>query len=161
MNVHHAFLFSLGITALVHARLGETEAQMIARFGQPAYRNQHSIFTQGKGWPLGPSLLFRQDDWSISCDLVDGRCVRIQYGKPGEWTEEQIQLVLAYNSQGGKWTETSNPAARKYQRTWKRADGAEAVWNSGHMRMVVPAYERAKQVLEAKAKAAASQKPKI
>ncbi len=29
------------------------------------------------------------------------------------------------------------------------------------MRMVVPAYERAKQVIEAKAKAAASQQPKI
>jgi hypothetical protein len=29
------------------------------------------------------------------------------------------------------------------------------------MRMVVPAYERAKQVIEAKANSAASQKPKI
>jgi hypothetical protein len=29
------------------------------------------------------------------------------------------------------------------------------------MKLIVPAYERAKQVIEAKAKAAASQKPKI
>lgn len=161
MKLHHSFLYSLCITAILHARLGETEGQMIARFGQPALRSQHSTVAQGKVWHMGPSLSFRQDDWSITCDMVDGRCVRIGYGKPGEWTEEQIQLVLAYNSQGGKWTETSNPAAKKYQRTWKRADGADAAWNGGHMRMVVPAYERAKQVVEAKAKAAASQKPRI
>ena len=70
---------------------------------------------------MGPSLSFRQEDSRISCDLVDGRCVRIQYGKTGEWTEEQVQLVLAYNSQGGRWTETSNPSLKKYKRTWKRA----------------------------------------
>ena len=153
------FLFA---TSLAQARLGETEAQMIARFGQPTYRNQHSTFAQGKVWHMGPSLSFRQDDWSIACDLVDGRCVKLQYGKTGEWTEEQFQMVLAYNSQGVKWTETSKPGLKRYQRTWKRVDGAEAIWTGGsNMNLIVPAYERAKQVIEAKAKAAASQKPKI
>jgi hypothetical protein len=152
---------AFGFIAVAHARLGETEAQMTARFGPPTVRSQHSTFAQGKLWPIGPTLMFRQGDWTISCDLIDGRCVRIQYGKPGDWTEEQFQLVLAYNSQGAKWTDTSRPAAAKFQRTWKRIDGAEAGWSGGQMRLVVPAYERAKQVIEAKAKAAASQKPKI
>ena len=162
MKLFSAILLSLTLTAAAHARLGETEAQMVARFGQPMHRSQHSTYAQGKVWHMGPTLSFRQEDWSISCDLVDGRCVKIQYGKTGEWTEEQFQMVLAYNSQGARWTETSKPAAKKYNRTWKRADGADAVWNGGAgMSLVVPAYERAKQVIEAKAKAAASQKPKI
>jgi hypothetical protein len=162
MKLCSAMIVLLMVTAVAHARLGETEAQMIARFGEPVHRAQHSTYAQGKVWHMGPSLSFRQDDWSIGCDLVDGRCVKIQYRKSGEWTEEQVQLVLAYNSQGAKWTETSKPETKKYQRTWKRVDGAEAGWSgAGSMNFIVPAYERAKKVIEAKAKAAASQKPKI
>jgi hypothetical protein len=162
MKFLHVAIVLLTFTAVAHARLGETEAQMIARFGEPMHRTQHSMYAQGKVWHMGPSLSFRQDDWNIGCDLVDGRCVKIQYGKTGEWTEEQFQMVLAYNSQGAKWTETSKPELKKYKRTWKRADGADASWSGGgQIALVVPAYERAKQVIEAKAKAAASQKPKI
>ena len=145
-------LFFLSALASAHARLGETETEMIARFGQPALRSKHSTIAQGKSWDLGPSFYFRQDDWQIHCDLIDGRCVRIRYGKVGDWTEEQIQLVLAYNCQGIKWTETSNQSLTKLKRTWKRSDGATAEWNHGSgMKMVVPAYDRAKQVVEAKA----------
>src|SRR5688500_5276913 len=107
MKLCSAMIVMLIVAAVAHARLGESEVQMIARFGEPVHRTQHSTYAQGKVWHMGPSLSFRQDDWSIGCDLVDGRCVKIQYGKSGQWTEEQIQLVLAYNSQGAKWTETS------------------------------------------------------
>lgn len=151
----------MAVTAVCHARLGETEAQLVARFGKPNLRSNHSAIAQGKSWVLGPSYHFRQDDWSISCDLVDGRCVRIGYSKGGDWTEDQIALVLASNSQGQKWTEGVSGAA-KLSRSWKRSDGATAQWSrGGSMRLVVPAYERAKQVAEAKAKAEASRKPKI
>jgi hypothetical protein len=153
-------LLSVGVA---HARLGETEAEMIARFGPPAHRGQHTAHAQGKNWDLGPSLSFKQDDWNIGCDLIDGRCVRVSYQKRGEWTEEQTQLVLSYNSQGGKWTETTkSPSMKKLARSWRRSDGATAGWTStGGMKMEVPAYERAKQVIEAKAKAEVSKKPKI
>lgn len=148
--------------AVAHARLGETEAEMVKRFGAPAMRSKHSTFAQGKSLEMGPTLYFRQDDWSIGCDLVDGRCVRIAYSKPGEWTTEQISLVLAYNSQGASWSETGKPGTASFARSWKRADGATAEWKRGSgMQMVVPAYERAKKTVEAKAKAAASAKPKI
>ena len=109
----------------------------------------------------GPKYYFQQGDWHIYCVLVDVRCVWIDYGKPGKWTEEQVQLVLGSNSQGAKWTETTKGGGR-LSREWKRADGADAKWHQlTGMKLVVPAYERAKQVIEAKAKAAASQKPKI
>ena len=73
---------------------------------------------------MGPSLSFKQEDWTISSDLVDGRCVRIHYSKRGDWTEEQIRMVLAYNSQGGMWTENPKAGVAKLIRKWKRADGA-------------------------------------
>jgi hypothetical protein len=153
--------FFLGASLLAHARLGETEAEMIARFGQPALRGKHSTIAQGKSWDLGPSFYFKQDDWQIHCDLVDGRCVRIRYGKKGDWTDEQFQLVLAYNSQGTKWTENSKPGSKSV-RSWKRSDGATADWiKGGNMKMTVPAYDRAKEVVEAKAKAEASKKPRV
>jgi hypothetical protein len=134
----------------------------LIRFEQPVLRQINSVVAQGRKYDLGPSFYFKQDDWTITCDLVDGRVVRIGYGKRGEWTEEQFALVLAYNSQGQKWTPTGNPKMAKYSRSWKRSDGATAEWNSSFgMRMVVPAYHRAKQVAEARARAEASRKPKI
>ena len=150
------------LTSSAFARLGETEAEMIARFGKPLSRGEHTIIAQGRSCVVGPSMQFRQDDWQIGTDLVDGRCVRIAYAKRGDWTEEQIQLVLGSNSQGAKWSETSKPNTKKYTRSWKRSDGASAEWSAaGTIRMVAPAYDRAKQVVEAKAKAEASRKPRI
>jgi hypothetical protein len=144
-----------------HARLGDTERELIARFGQPTFRSSDQIAAQGRMWELGPRFSFQQADWRISCVLVDGRCAAIEYGKAGEWTDEQIQLVLGTNSQGTRWIETTK-GIPKHNRSWKRADGATAAWTSyGGFKLVVPAYDRARQVIEAKAKAAASQKPKI
>lgn len=80
------------------ARLGETESELIARFGTPTGRSSHSIFAQGKRIDMGPVIVFRQDEWSISCDLVDGKCMRISYSKPGDWSEDQIRLVLNTNT---------------------------------------------------------------
>jgi hypothetical protein len=161
MKLCYIIVVVIAITAVAHARLGETEAELVARFGQPKFRSKDLMGAQGRMWDIGPKYIFYQDDWQIHCVLVDGRCVWIDYGKPGEWTEEQIQLVLSSNSQGAKWTETTKDGGRA-SRTWKRADGADAHWRGpAGIKLVVPAYERAKQVIEAKAKAAASQKPKI
>jgi hypothetical protein len=149
------------VASAAFARLGETEAEMVTRFGKAQSKADHKVAAQGKMWTVGSSLSFKQDDWLIQCDVVDGRCARISYGKRGEWTEEQLQLVLAYNSQGAKWNETTKVGG-KSRRTWTRSDGASAEWMSiTGIKMVAPAYERAKQVLEAKAKADASKKPKI
>jgi hypothetical protein len=161
MKLHHCLLLLLVLSTVAHARLGDTEAELFARFGQPKVTSKHSIAAQGKMWEMGPRFLFHQADWRIHCDFADGRCVRIEYDKTGDWTEDQIQLVLGSNSQGAKWTETTKGSI-KVVRSWKRADGADATWNKfAGIKMIVPAYERAKQVIEAKAKAAASEKPKI
>lgn len=155
-------VFTLVLSNPAQARLGDTEKDLIARFGLPKARSSHSIHAQGKFIELGPTLYFKQDDWSIHCDLIANRVHRISYGKPGEWTEEQVQIVLGSNSQGTAWTETSKPAAAKFNRTWKRADASTAVWSKGSgMTFVWDAYQKAKAAVEHRAKAEASRKPKI
>lgn len=111
---------------------------------------------------LGTELSFRQNDWYITCDLIDGRCARISYSKPGDWTEEQFLTVLTINAQGAKWADVSKPDLKKLLRDWKREDGAIAHWQSGlSFAITTPAFEQAKRTAEAKAKAAASQIPKL
>jgi hypothetical protein len=138
-----------------HARLGESEAEMIVRFGQPLMRSKHATMAQGTFWDIGQSLSFKLDDWSIGCDLVEGRCARIHYRKTESWTPEHVEFVLGSNAQGAVWTETSHPNQREILRTWKRADGAEAQWSSiKGMRVTAPAYLRVKEAVQAKAQAA-------
>ncbi len=143
------------------ARVGETQAQLVNRFGPPIARATHKVFAQGKSYELGPTLTFKQDDWQIACDFVDGRCVKINYQKTGEWTEEHFQSVLNANGQGEKWTDLTDPGAKKFLRKWRRSDGAVADWSTRQMNIAVPAYERAKALVEAKAKAAARAPAKI
>ncbi|MEO6994408.1 MAG: hypothetical protein ABI273_12310 [Lacunisphaera sp.] len=152
------------LASVIHAnaRLGETEAELTARFGPPAGRSKHIIVAQGKIFEMGPTFNFRQKDWSISCDLVDGKCMRISYSKQGDWSEDQIKLVLSANNQGATWTETSKPAIADLQRTWKRSDGSIATWQlASGMTLVWQAYEVAKATVEERAKVAAKAKPKI
>lgn len=158
-----ALTFSvMGLLAIqtAQARLGETAAELIQRFGNPTSISRHSIIAQSKIIELGPTYSFRQDDWSISCDLVDGRCVRISYSKQGDWSDDQIRLVLNSNNQGAVWSETSRPGST-LQRAWRRTDGSTATWTRGGMSLVWDAYNKAKEKAEERAKVAAKKKPKI
>jgi hypothetical protein len=106
------------------ARLGDTEAELVRRYGSPVTRGRHLIGRK----VLGPTLYFVHDDWGISCSLIDGRCARIRYISKVEWSEARIQSALENNRSGGVWSETtkSNP---KVSRSWRRSDGATADWN--------------------------------
>lgn len=156
------FLYLLLLTSTSYARLGETENQLIERFGAPVLRAKHQIIAQGKMIDLGPRLLFREGDWRIACDLIDGKCARITYTKPGDWTEDQVQLVLSNNAQGAKWSETSKPGAAKMLRDWKRSDGSVARWSRPEGFTVTwDFYLKAKARAEERARVEASRKPKI
>jgi hypothetical protein len=149
------------LPAIAFARLGETEEQLIARFGQPGLRAKEMIFAQGKNREFGVKLGFRQDDWTIECAIIDGRSSRESYQKRGEWTDDHMRTVLNANGQGSKWTEISKPDVRKYLREWRREDGGTAVWRTTGMTVEHPAYARARGLAEAKAKAEAGKIPKI
>ncbi|HTJ79719.1 MAG TPA: hypothetical protein VL357_12050 [Rariglobus sp.] len=153
----------LGLIPLyAHARLGETPDQLQQRFGSPVMVYKDMIIAQGKMIELCPIYSFKQDDWNITCHIIDGRSSKESYSKKGDWTDDQIQLVLSSNTQGAKWTETSNPALKKLKREWKREDGATAVWQlGGGFTLTHPAYPLAKQRAQDKAKANASRLPNL
>lgn len=147
--------------ATLSARLGETEKELIARFGRPLSRSSEATFAQGRRIEIGARLTFRNEDWSIESVIVEGRCVREGYRKVGDWTEEQISTVLSSNAQGAKWTEFTKPGTRTIARDWKREDGAVAVWRLGSMTVIHPAFERAMAIALSKAKAASAKPAKI
>ncbi len=157
-----ALMFVITCASGAYGRLGETEAELVRRFGQPLTNGQETLVSEGRITKLWPQKTYRQDDWEIRCDMVDERCARIRYTKRGEWTEEQLQTVLNSNAQGATWSDVSRPSVRKLAREWKRADSATAVWKAGvGMTLTSPAYARAKEIAEAKVKAQSRQVPKI
>ncbi len=161
MKMRAASLLFLATSSLLWARLGETEKELVARFGDARMRTKHTIMGHGKISELGPSLHFKQDDWNIVSDLVDDRVVRENYRKAGDWSPEQIQTVLAANAQGATWTETTKGNG-KLSRKWMRSDGGTAEWiKAAGFKVISPAYDRAKEIAESKAKAGAKRTPKI
>ena len=109
---------ALGLAPLAYSRLGETEAELEKRFGPPRTKARDNLIAEGKITHLWPQLSYRQEDWTITCDIVDGRCARVTYHKPGEWTEDQLKAVLNSNAQGATWTDGSKPSIKKLAREW-------------------------------------------
>jgi hypothetical protein len=145
----------------LHARLGETEAQLVERYGKILLRSPESVVEQGKIYALADDLHFQADGWTIIARLVNGRCESISYGKPGEWTEEQYRYLLEANGSRAQWQEqkTSSP---KMHREWKRRDQATAIWGMMHgMTFETPAYNQARESLKKRAKDEASKLPKF
>jgi hypothetical protein len=156
------FFISFILPVIALARLGETEQQLTARFGEPFSRSKEITLTQGKIVDFGSHLTYRQGDWLIECSIIEGRSARESYYKPGDWTEDQFITVLTSNGQGERWTDVSKEQIRKLFREWRRNDGATAEWHLGQSMIVTnPAYLRAKEQAEAKAKADAGRIPKI
>jgi len=158
----YPWLLLVILPSLAFARLGETQAQLVERFGAASSRAKEITLTQGKIIDFGVKLTFREGDWRIECSIIDGRCAREVYYKSGDWTEDQFTTVLTSNAQGAKWTDISKESVRKLAREWRREDGATAIWQMGvAMSVTHPAYRRAKDNAEAKAKADAGRIPKI
>jgi len=152
----------IALSACAYGRLGESEQELTKRFGSPALKGNEITLTQGKIVEFGSKLTFRQGDWTIECAIIDGRCARIVYSHPGDWSEDQFTTVLSGNSQGAGWTDISKEMTKKLAREWRRTDAAIAVWHMGTGMIVTnPAYDRAKQKAEARAKADSAQIPKI
>ena len=66
MKFCHAIFLCLILADVAHARLGETEAELIARFGQPKSRSKDVMGAQGRMWDIGPKYIFYQGDWQIT-----------------------------------------------------------------------------------------------
>jgi hypothetical protein len=153
-------VFIVCCPSISNARLGETEAELVKRFGPPRSRGGEKTMGDGRIVDLGPRLGFSQDEWSIISVLIDGRVARESYSKPGKWTEDQIKTVLTANAQGATWIEITKHAG-SISRSWRRSDGATASWSGSGMELTHPAYVKAEQIARAKAKAKSGHVPKI
>jgi len=107
-------LFSL----TAYARLGETEDQLVARFGQS------SLKTNG---PLGPYFEFTKTGFVIKISLVNNHSGWEIYEKnTGDAiTNEEQKQLLEINSLDKKWALTSPSNAA--DKTWMKEDGSTAI----------------------------------
>lgn len=121
-------LVFIATVTLARSHLGETERELFDHFGAPHAHSEDSVLEEGKRKTVGQTYIFDRDEWRIKCEMVDGRCMRISYSKPGDWTPDNIKQVLDSNSQGAKWKETTKPADHPH-RLWRRRDGSTAVWS--------------------------------
>ncbi len=154
-------LIFAGATAPGVARLGETEKEMVERYGKVIMRAPESVIEQGRIHALADNLHFRLEGWNITARILNGRCESITYSKPGDWTEEQFRHVLESNGGRGQWEERKT-ATPKTHREWLRRDGKTAVWRMlQSMTLSTRAFEQAREALKAKAKEDASRLPKI
>jgi hypothetical protein len=71
------FIFIVSITGTAFGRLGDTEKQLIARYGKPI-----SVRPGGKYNPyFDKTIDFRKEGIAIACGLHAGRCVTIMYSR--------------------------------------------------------------------------------
>lgn len=120
-------VFLLGFASMAHARIGETEAQLVDRFGAVRARLPERTVEQGRVYALGERVVLKQGEWRVTAVLIDGYCAKITYTKTGAWTEQHYQDLLTVNAGRWAWTEVTG-GAPKWQRTWRRADGLVAKW---------------------------------
>lgn len=154
-----AALLLFAIPPFAQARVGETEPQLVQRYGQVHWRSRETVIEQQRTYVVGESLQFLADDWSIYALMVNGRCERITYNKAGEWTEAQFTHLFEINGPLQAWKEEVNRNPKLF-RTWTRKDGITASWQfASGLTITTPAYEQAKAAIKAAAKAEASKLP--
>jgi hypothetical protein len=98
----HILIFVLVLT--VHpeasARLGETEQELIARYGQPS---------EVAGYPGSTAKAFTFKRWDVIVYLLDGQSARESFfrigesGSKRELTQSDIDSILGANARGADW----------------------------------------------------------
>jgi hypothetical protein len=113
-----SLLLLFGAASLAQARLGETQDQIVARFGNGSpffiiYGGPHDGLKQQQ---------FRKPGFDIQVLFTDFS-VGETYTASSKLTEDQIQNLLAANSEGHPWKESAGAGASRF---WTRDDGATA-----------------------------------
>lgn len=140
------FIVPVLVFALVAAsavgRVGETEQELVARYGAVTNRQPARKAVQGRMNIYGERLGFKFEFWTVSAVIVAGRCEEITYTLAGKWTEPHFRRLLEINGGWTEWTEqkTRNP---DNHRAWQRRDQATADWGLSGFMIRTPAAERA------------------
>lgn len=122
-----AMVSVLAASAAAEARIGETEAQLVQRFGAVTARSAERTLEQGRAYVLGERIVLRQAEWRVTAVLIGGICAKITYVRSGRWSERHFADLLALNSGRWSWAEVRG-GAPNWQRTWRRSDGLVAKW---------------------------------
>jgi hypothetical protein len=118
---------ALASAATAEARIGDSEAQLVARFGSVQARRPEPLLEQGRVFVLGERVVLKKQEWRVTAVLIDGHCAKITYGRAGAWKEQHYRDLLAQNADRWAWNEIPS-AVPKWQRTWRRSDGLVAKW---------------------------------
>ena len=105
------------------ARLGETEDQLVARYGQELLKTK---IKDSPGQVAIDALQFLKSGFSIQVSLFNGISSEEEIHRlQGETlTDEEVKILLAVNAQGHIWTEDT--LKTDVPRKWHRDDGATA-----------------------------------
>lgn len=115
------------VASSAFGRVGETESELVARYGAVTNRQPARKAVQGRMNIYGERLGFSFEFWTVSAVIVAGRCEEITYTLTGKWTDPHFRRLLEINGGWSEWTEqkTRNP---DNHRAWQRRDQAKADW---------------------------------
>ena len=139
-----ALLLAIFSSGTLWARLGETEDQLIQRYGKPIADNQLPAWAS-KGVALH-YMEFIKNNVTIFAYLLNGVSVIEEIGK-GQYpmSDQDKQILLSDNAGGHVWKELLPSDGVSSEKRWLRDDGALAVdkWNG--INLTAKAYFEAKE----------------
>jgi len=147
------------VSADALARLGQTEAELEARYGKPT---PSEPTTPGSD----ETLIYWKDHVRIAGEFVKGRCFRITYSGEG-LTQEVIDTLLKSNGQGLSWSRPKGGGPNDYVRADKlataKAEPASGATNSGSVVFTLVEWQKAhdKAIQDAKDAEKAAQQNRI
>ena len=123
-------------------RVGETEQELVARYGAVTNRQPARKAVQGRMNIYGERLGFKFEFWTVSAVIIAGRCEEITYTLSGKWTDPHFRRLLEINGGWTEWTEqkTRNP---DNHRQWLRRDQTAASWGLSGFMIRTTAAEKA------------------
>ena len=117
------FILFLALPASVLARIGDTEADLIQRYGEPVYQVEAI-----DGFPGVKGRTFKVSTITVTAYLLDKTCQYEQYSRPGGLTDGEILQTLSANSGGHEWAALDKPATPMNKKEWMRRDQKAAAF---------------------------------
>ena len=105
------------------AELGEPQAELLAKHGQP-----QRVDSQGL-------VYYQWEAWTLGVQFVDGVAGRLEYEKTTPLAAADVLGVLTANGGQPAWTKTGD-------RLWTRSDGATATLEEGGLKLVLVGSHR-------------------
>jgi hypothetical protein len=134
------WLILLGVGPIpVHANLGETVTQVVARYGHPTGYSEAGAKT-----PFG-TILFRAGGYELVIFLLNNQEVgaRISKLNKSAFTDAEKQTIMGADTNGSAWTPVASDDPSTLE--WSRADQATVMYDQSKRMLIfsTPAMVRA------------------